>query len=80
MNKVWEMQTIETLLARAKEDMCHLASLSWLKKNKGYTPIFATADRKLYEQKDIVYDKIGVIVEDPLYAIRTYCSTSRARK
>jgi hypothetical protein len=62
-----------------KEDMCHLASLSWLKKNKGYTPIFATADRKLYEQKDIVYDRIGVIVEDPLYAIRTYRSTSQKK-
>lgn len=55
-----------------KEDMYHLASLAWLNKNKGYLPIFATADRKLYEQKDIVFEQIGVIVEDPLYAIKTY--------
>jgi hypothetical protein len=57
-----------------KEDMYHLASLIWLKKNKGYEPIFATADRKLYEQKDVIYEKTGVIVEDPLYAIGTHRS------
>jgi hypothetical protein len=69
---------LETALNQAgfddREDLYHIASLAWLKKNKGYAPIFATADRKLYEQKDIVYDKTGVVVEDPLYTISTYRS------
>jgi hypothetical protein len=73
-----DVSELETALNQVgfddKEDMYHIASLAWLKKNKGYTPIFATADRKLYEQKDIVYEKTGVIVEDPLYAIGTYRS------
>ncbi len=57
-----------------REDLCHVVALSWLKQNKGYTPIFATADRKLYEQKDELYNLTGVIVEDPLYAVGTYRS------
>lgn len=57
-----------------REDLCHIVALSWLKQNKGYTPIFATADRKLYEQKDELYNLTGVIVEDPLYAVGTYRS------
>lgn len=57
-----------------REDLCHIVALSWLKQNKGYIPIFATADRKLYEQKDELYDITGVLVEDPLYALGTYRS------
>jgi len=57
-----------------REDLCHIVALSWLKQNKGYIPIFATADRKLYEQKDELYNLTGVIVEDPLYAVGTYRS------
>lgn len=57
-----------------REDLCHVVALSWLKQNKGYTPIFATADRRLYEQKDELYTITGVIVEDPLYAVGTYRS------
>lgn len=57
-----------------REDLCHIAALSWLKQNKGYIPIFATADRKLYEQKDELFNITGVIVEDPLYAVGTYRS------
>lgn len=55
-----------------REDLLHIVALSWLKQNKGYTPIFVTADRKLYEQKDDVYALTGVIIEDPLYAVGTY--------
>jgi hypothetical protein len=55
-----------------KEDLNHLASLLWLKQNKGYAPIFATADRKLYECKDIIYKQTQITVEDPLYAAGTY--------
>jgi hypothetical protein len=51
-------------------------ALSWLKQNKGYIPIFATADRKLYEQKDELYNLTGVIVEDPLYTLGTYRSVT----
>jgi hypothetical protein len=57
-----------------REDLLHIAALSWLKQNKGYIPIFATADRKLYEQKDELYNITGVIVEDPLYTLGTYRS------
>jgi len=57
-----------------KEDLDHLASLKWLKQNRGYTPIFATADRKLYECKDIIYQQTQIIVEDALYAAGTYRS------
>ena len=57
-----------------REDFCHIAALSWLKQNKGYIPIFATADRELYEQKDIIYSTTWVIVEDPLYTVGTYRS------
>jgi len=57
-----------------REDLCHIVALSWLKQNKDYTPIFATADRKLYEQKDVLYSLTGVIVEDPLYAVNAYRS------
>ena len=57
-----------------REDLCHIVALSWLKQNKGYIPIFATADRKLYEQKDELYNITGVIVEDPLYTVGTYRS------
>jgi len=57
-----------------REDLCHIVALSWLKQNKGYIPIFTTADRKLYEQKDAIYKETGVIVEDPLYALGTYRS------
>jgi len=57
-----------------REDLCHIAALSWLKQNKGYIPIFATVDRKLYEQKDELFNITGVIVEDPLYAVGTYRS------
>ena len=60
-----------------REDIYHIASLAWLKQNKGYKPIFATADRKLYEQKDIIHEKTGVIVEDPLYAVGTYNSINK---
>lgn len=55
-----------------EEDLLHLASLMQLKQKKGYKPIFATIDRELYECKDIVYDKIGIVVEDALYAVKTY--------
>ncbi|MEM2130081.1 MAG: hypothetical protein QXZ70_05735 [Candidatus Bathyarchaeia archaeon] len=60
-----------------REDLCHIAALSWLKQNKGYIPIFVTADRKLYEQKDELYNITGVIVEDPLYAVGTYRSITQ---
>lgn len=55
-----------------KEDIDHISCLAWLKKHKGYVPIFATADRALYECKDIIYENTGVIVEDALYAVNTY--------
>lgn len=78
-----EISDLETALNQAgfddKEDMYHIASLAWLKKNKAYTPIFATADRELYEQKDVVYEKTGVIVEDPLYVIGTYRSITQKK-
>lgn len=57
-----------------REDIYHIESLSWLKQTKGYIPIFVTADRKLYEQKDALYNLTGVIVEDPLYVVGTYRS------
>jgi hypothetical protein len=57
-----------------REDLYHIVACTWLKTHKGYLPIFATADRKLYEQKDIIYEKTGVIVEDALYVIGTYRS------
>jgi len=57
-----------------KEDLNHIASLIWLKQNKEYTPIFTTADRKLYECKDIIYEQTKIIVEDALYAVGTYQS------
>lgn len=57
-----------------KEDIDHIACLTWLKQNRGYTPIFATSDRKLYECKDIIYQQTQVIVEDALYATGTYKS------
>lgn len=61
-----------------KEDVNHIASLMWLKQNRGITPIFATVDRKLYECKDIIYQETQIIVEDALYATGTYVSaTSR---
>jgi hypothetical protein len=57
-----------------REDLDHLASLVWLKQNRGYTPIFATVDRKLCECKDIVYQQTQIIVEDALYATGTFKS------
>jgi len=54
------------------EDINHLYCLSWLKEKRGYTPIFATTDRKLYECKDIISEHTGVIVEDALYAVDAY--------
>jgi hypothetical protein len=57
-----------------KEDLNHIACLIWLKQNRGYIPIFATADRKLYECKDIIYQEAQVIVEDALYATGTHRS------
>jgi hypothetical protein len=57
-----------------KEDLDHLACLTWLKQNREHTPIFATADRKLYECKDIIYQQTQIIVEDALYATGTYRS------
>ena len=54
------------------EDLNHISCLTWLKQNRGYVPIFATADRALYECKDIIYEHTGVIVEDPLYAAITW--------
>lgn len=73
-----EITTLERKLEKTgfndREDLCHIAALSWLMQNKGYIPIFATADRKLYEQKDEIFDITGVIVEDPLYAVGTYRS------
>jgi len=57
-----------------KEDLEHIACLKWLKQNKGHKPIFATADRKLYECKDIIYQQPQIIVEDALYAAGTYRS------
>jgi hypothetical protein len=60
-----------------REDLYHIVSLSWLKQNKGYIPIFATADRKLYEQKDAIFEATGVIIEDALYAVGTYRSITQ---
>jgi len=57
-----------------KEDLDHLACLKWLKQNRGYTPIFATADRRLYECRDIIYQEDQIIVEDALHATGTYRS------
>lgn len=57
-----------------KEDLDHIACLAWLKQNRGHAPIFATADRKLYECKDIIYQQTQIIVEDALYAAGTYRS------
>lgn len=57
-----------------KEDLDHIASLTWLQQKRGHTTIFATADRKLYECKDIIYEQTQIIVEDPLYAAGTYRS------
>lgn len=57
-----------------REDLCHIAALASLKQINGYTPIFATADTRLYEQKDAIYRETGVIVEDALYALGTYRS------
>ncbi len=78
-----EIDALEQILNAAgfddREDICHVASLSWLKQNKGYKPIFATADRKLYEQKDLIFEKTGVIVEDPLYAVGTYNSINKQK-
>ena len=53
--------------------MPYSSIIPWLKQNKGYIPIFATADRKLYEQKDEIFDITGIIV-NPLYAVGTYRS------
>lgn len=57
-----------------REDLTHIASLMWLKQTKGYTPIFATADRELYECKDIIYQETQIIIEDALYATGAYRS------
>jgi hypothetical protein len=54
------------------EDIEHISCCAWLKKNKGIVPIFATADRRLVECKDVIYEQTGVIVEDVLYAVSTY--------
>jgi len=59
-----------------KEDIKNLACLKWLKQNRGYIPIFATTDTELYEYKDIIYEKTGVIVEDALYAALTHSSVA----
>jgi len=76
--KAIDVRRLEKALNEAgfddKEDLNHIASLMWLKQNRGYTPIFATADRKLYECKDIIYEQTEIIVEDALYAISTYQS------
>jgi hypothetical protein len=58
-----------------REDISHIACLTMLKKEKDYIPVFATVDRKLYECKDVIYEKTGVIVEDALYAGTTYRSS-----
>lgn len=72
------VQDIENTLAqtgfRDKEDLYHIASCAWLKQNRGYVPIFATADRDLYMIKDFVFESTGVIIEDALYALGTYRS------
>jgi hypothetical protein len=76
-----DMSELENALKQVgfddKEDMDHIACLVWLKRNKGYVPIFATTDRALYEQKDVVFEKTGVIVEDALYALGTYRSLTQ---
>jgi hypothetical protein len=78
-----DVSDLETALNQAgfddREDLYHIASLTWLKKNKGYVPIFVTGDRRLYEQKDLIYNKTGVIVDDPLYAIGTYRSIAQKK-
>lgn len=76
--EVADISTLENALNQVgfddKEDLEHIACLVWLKQNKGYIPIFATADRELYECKDIIYNITGVIVDDALYAAGTYSS------
>jgi len=76
-----DMSVLEKALRQVgfndKEDLGHVACLTWLKQYKGYVPIFATADRELYECKDIIYDMTGVIVEDALYAVGTYRSVTQ---
>jgi len=59
------------------EDLNHISCLKWLKQNRGYVPVFATADRALYECKDIIYEHTGVVVEDALYAASTYKSVMK---
>lgn len=57
-----------------KEDLDHIASMIWLKQERGQVPVFATVDRELYECKDIIYSEAGILVEDALYAAGTYRS------
>jgi len=61
------------------EDLSHIACLIWLKQNRNYMPIFATVDRKLYECKDMIYNRTGVIVDDALYAVQTYRSLTQKK-
>jgi hypothetical protein len=54
------------------EDALHLAALTELKQKRRIIPLFATADRELYDLGPEIYKEFGVIVEDALYAVGTY--------
>ncbi len=56
------------------EDSLQLASLRKLKQKRRIIPLFVTADRDLYDCSAEIYKKFGIIVEDALYAVGTYCS------